>query len=108
MLGIGVASGGTHTTYMLDWGDGPVAPDANETGDSISSARDNQSNRAAVAWIVRAIENQQDDDICVWIGAAGFSAPLSDYVSRRFGPEFNELRQSKKRLEVFIANDAVS
>lgn len=108
MLGIGFDSGGSHTTYALNRGDGPVRTESNECSDSIADARGSRSTRAAINWIMRVIQSQPDDDICAWIGAAGFSGASSTAIHDAFEPFIAELQEEGRNIEILIANDAVS
>jgi N-acetylglucosamine kinase-like BadF-type ATPase len=108
MLGIGFGSGGSHITYAMDRGDGVIVPEANECGDSISDARGARSSAAAIRWIVDVIKSQPDDEICAWIGAAGFSGASAAGIRNAFASYLPEMQSANKNVEVLIANDAVS
>lgn len=112
MLGIGFESGGSRTTYALAAeGDVPQLT-GNEAGSSIASSRDSEAMTAAVDWMMDVVEDQQDDEICVWIAASGFSAPTAMDIRSRFEPRLRALRRQldkdDRSIEIFIANDAVS
>jgi N-acetylglucosamine kinase-like BadF-type ATPase len=108
LLGIGFDSGGSHTTYALDRGYGTVALEANECSESISDARGERSTRAAISWIMRVISSQTEDDICAWIGAAGFSAASAANIRQMFEPHIGDLRASGRNVDILVANDGVS
>ena len=108
MLGIGVDSGGTHTTFSLVRDGVTLEAQGNETSDSISNARGAGSLQATVAWIMRTIAAQDDDEICAWIGAAGFNGAAASYVIEAFTPYIEQARDAGRRWEIFIANDGVS
>jgi len=108
MLGMGFASGGSHTTYAIDRGDGPVTPEGGECGESIADARDPDVRAAAVQWIVDRIIARPESEICAWIGAAGFSGPAEAGFKALFRPFLDRLAHSGKDVALFIANDAVS
>jgi N-acetylglucosamine kinase-like BadF-type ATPase len=83
-----------------------------ETGSSISNARGDRSTDQAIEWILSVIESQPDDDVCAWIGAAGFSASTSSLLEDRFRERLDQLRERfderGRHCEIFIANDGVS
>ena len=108
MIGIGFDSGGTHTTFAYDTGQGPVWPNGNECSDSISNARGEKSMKAAADWIAKRILREDDDEICAWIGAAGFSGASAASFRALFEPAVHQIRKSGKRCALLIANDAVS
>lgn len=108
MLGIGFDSGGSHTTFALDRGHGEVAPEGNECAYSISDARGSRSTKEAISWMMRVIEAQPDDEICAWIGAAGFSGAGASAIRDAFEPHLAEIADWDKNVEILIANDAVS
>jgi N-acetylglucosamine kinase-like BadF-type ATPase len=112
MLGIGFDSGGSRTSYALNRGEGPVHVSGNEAGASIANARDAGSVRRSIDWIVEVIRAQDDPEICVWIGAAGFSASTANSIAEQFAEPMKALGQwmeeQNRHCEVFIANDAVS
>lgn len=108
MIGLGFDSGGTHTTYAVADGTRVDWPDGNECRDSISSARGDESTKEAIDWIHRKIKQRQDDDLCVWIGAAGFSGANASAFRELFAPLVQDVQDSGRRCEVFLANDAVS
>jgi N-acetylglucosamine kinase-like BadF-type ATPase len=108
VLGIGIDSGGTHTSIALDRGEGPFFAEVSQSGTSISKARGDSVTEDAAEWICRAVAAQEDDEICVWIGAAGYSGAGEEWVVDSFERPLQILRQSGKSIEMFIANDAVS
>lgn len=112
MLGIGFDSGGTHTSYALNRGEGGVPSKANEAGDSISSARGERARASAVEWIVDVIARQQDEHICAWIGAAGFSASTARAVVDLFEAPLKRLvarlEEENRHCEIFLCNDAIA
>jgi N-acetylglucosamine kinase-like BadF-type ATPase len=112
MLGVGIDSGGTRTTFAVDNGSGPHVNVDNECGASISDSRNSESVRLAFEWITEIIQEQDDDEICVWIGAAGFDAStakaIGEMSARPVGALADWAQRANKSLEVFIANDAVS
>src|SRR5207249_12088884 len=111
MLGIGFDSGGTHTSVVLDRGRGPEMAQSNESGVSISNARGHRTLSAAAEWITDVISQHLDDDICAWIGAAGFSASTANTIAEAFAAPMNQLRQQLQqhndRRDLFLWNDAV-
>lgn len=108
MLAIGFDSGGSHTTCVMNRGQGPILGLASETGDSISNARGEQSARAAVDWICHVIRGESDTEICAWIGAAGFYGGTAAKFRQLFEAPANRLRALGRDISLFIANDAVS
>lgn len=112
MLGIGFDSGGNQTSFSLNRGEGAISVSGNEAGASIADARDDVSVKLAIEWMVSVIAAQPDEDICVWIGAAGFSAATAHAIANRFAGPLQELRaqldDEDRSCEIFIANDAVS
>jgi N-acetylglucosamine kinase-like BadF-type ATPase len=111
MLGIGFDSGGTRTTYALAGADGLVEAVGNEAGYSIADARDPEALGAAVDWIMDVIEDQADDEIAVWISAAGFSSATAKAIKARFDPRIRSLARTCEReersVQILIANDGV-
>src|SRR3954452_15403327 len=107
MLGIGFDSGGSRTTYSLNRGGEVVRSESSECADSIADARGSRSMRAATAWIAQVLESQSDEDVCAWIGAAGFSGSSAHAITEAFESVVPRLRDTGKNIEVFIANDAV-
>lgn len=111
MIGIGIDSGGSRTTYAIDDGSGTIQI-GTECGSSISDSRDTQSVRMTLEWILDVIESQTDDEICVWIGAAGFAANTARSIGEVFSGPFKalgrRLEEDGRHCEAFIANDAVS
>lgn len=112
MLGIGFDSGGSRTSYSrASDGEANEASD-NEAGWSIADARDPESMAAAIEWIMDVIEDQEADEVCAWIAAAGFSAATARTIRSRFEPRIRNLARLCERedrsVEIFIANDAVS
>lgn len=112
MLGIGVTSGGTRTNYALTRGDGALEVSRNETGASIADARGREGVALVGEWIADVVPSQDDDEMCVWIGAAGFSAATAREIAERLSPSMrllaNRLEEADKQCEVFICNDAVA
>jgi len=112
LLGIGFDSGGSRTSYAFNRGEGAIVVSGNEAGASIANARDASSMGRTVCWIAEVIRSQPDDDICAWIGAAGFSASTSSAIVQEFAEPMRELgkwmEQEDRQCRVFIANDAVS
>lgn len=117
MLGIGFDSGGTHTSYCLENGlDDLPEPEGNEAPLAISNARGIDTIRDAAEWIeevvCHVISRHDDDEICAWIGAAGFSAATAEEIAHSFGRPLERLvkycEQRDRHCEMFIANDAVS
>lgn len=112
MLGIGFDSGGSRTTYALASSTDVQEVTGNEAGASISNSRDRDSMDMAISWIMDVIEAREEEEICVWIGAAGFSAATSKVIASRFEPRINALRrrceEEDRSVSIFIANDAVA
>ena len=112
MLGIGIDSGGTRTTYAVDDGSGPQVHSDNESGASIADSRNAESTRLAFEWIVDVVDEADDDEVCVWIGAAGFDAStaraITDLAARPMAQLAEKAEAAGRHVEVFIANDAVS
>lgn len=110
MLAIGFDTGGSRTTYSIDRGQGPHPQAGNEAGVSLADARGEASTTAAIRWMVDVIGAQEDDEIAVWIGAAGFSASTAVSLRERFREPMRALAEQLdgRQCEVFIANDAVS
>lgn len=112
MLGIGVTSGGTRTNYALTRGEGALEVSRNETGASIADARSRESIAQVGEWIADVVTSQDDDELCVWIGAAGFSASTARGIAERLGPSMRALgrhmEDTDRQCEVFISNDAVA
>ena len=112
MLGIGIDSGGSRTNFAILQEGARDALTKSETGASISTARSQDAIAHVGDWIVDMVDKQQDDDICVWIGAAGFSASTSHAIGNRLAPSMRRLGQlmeeQGRHCEVFIANDAVA
>ena len=82
LIGIGIDSGGTHTTCAVMTGDGRDSVAMTESSSTISDARGAVSTRRAAEWIVSRVLGltQPGDETCVWIGASaqvsGASASL--------------------------------
>lgn len=108
MIAIGFDSGGTHTTYALEHGQGAVWPDGNECADSISNARSDASTRTAIRWIMNVIAQQKAEEICAWIGAAGFYGGNAAKYRALFDQFLVDFRETGKNCDIFMANDAVS
>jgi len=112
MLGIGFDSGGTHTSYALKRPDGPVDVSGSEATASLADARHRSSHADAIDWITEVIEGQTDDEICVWIGAAGFSAATADDTAEQFRRPIEKLaarfEANNRHIEIYIANDAIA
>jgi N-acetylglucosamine kinase-like BadF-type ATPase len=108
MLGIGFGSGGSRTTIAIDRGEGPITPEGNECGESISDARSDQSRIAAMEWISQRIRAQEERELCAWIGAVGFSGASVATVQEEFRPLVQALERNGRSVDLFIANDAVS
>jgi N-acetylglucosamine kinase-like BadF-type ATPase len=112
MLGLGFDSGGTRTTFAVDRGGGPERQSGTEAAVSLSSARGEASTTAAIDWMTHVILDQEDDEIAVWIGAAGFSASTAQSIKEHFARPVREIaarmEQTGRRCDVFIANDAIS
>jgi N-acetylglucosamine kinase-like BadF-type ATPase len=112
VLSIGFDSGGTRTTYALAGEDGLLEALGNEAGYSIANARDPESLGAAIDWIMDVVEDQNDDEIAVWISAAGFSAATSKAIKAKFEPRIRSLtrrcEQEERSVQILIANDGVS
>jgi N-acetylglucosamine kinase-like BadF-type ATPase len=112
MLGLGFDSGGSRTTYAVDFGRGPEDETGNEATVSLADARAASSTDAAIDWMLEVVRIQDDDDIVAWIGAAGFSAAAVGGIQERFDRPIRELaRQLEadgRHCEIFIANDAIS
>jgi N-acetylglucosamine kinase-like BadF-type ATPase len=53
---------------------------------------------------------EDDEDVIVWIGAAGFSAATAGTIQERFSEPLRQFREglNGRQCEIFIANDAVS
>lgn len=108
MLGIGFGSGGSRTTIAIDHGDGPITPEINEFGESISDARGGRSRTEAMEWISQRILALDEPELCVWIGAAEFSGASAATIQEELRPFVKALASSGKDIDLFIANDAVS
>lgn len=112
MLGIGIDSGGSRTNYAVMRAGDEDALTKSETGASISTARSQDTIGHVGEWIVDMVDLQADDEICVWIGAAGFSASTSRTIQERLAPSMRRLAHSMeeqgRHCEVYIANDAVA
>jgi len=113
VLAIGFDSGGTRTTYATTRGGGVFDSNGAEAGSSIADARDPLAFRMAIDWIIDVIEEHSDEDeIVVWIGAAGFSAATASTIKTAFAPRIAKLAEDCDRqnrtVDVLIANDAVS
>ena len=112
MLGIGIDSGGSRTSYACDRGEGAIQVSGNEAGASIADARDGGAIRTAIEWIVDVIRSQDDPEVCVWIGPAGFSASTAHSIVEQFAAPMRDLgvwmEERDRHCDVFIANDAVS
>lgn len=112
MLGMGFDSGGTRTTYAVVGEDGSIETIGNEAGYSIADARDPEALGAAIEWIMDVIDNQEDDEIAVWVSAAGFSAATAKAIKGRFDTRLRALtrrcEQEDRTVQIFIANDGVS
>jgi N-acetylglucosamine kinase-like BadF-type ATPase len=112
MLGLGFDSGGSRTTYAVDYGRGSEDESGNEAAVSLADARAAASTDAAIDWMLEVVRSQDDDDIVAWIGAAGFSAAAASSIQERFDqPIRNLARQLEadgRHCEILIANDAIS
>lgn len=112
MLGIGFDSGGTHTSFALDRGEGYVQTPRNEATWSISDARGDSSSREAVRWISSIVQEQPDEEVCVWIGAAGFAGASIRDIRDLFEGAVSQIADTYERsgrcCEMYICNDAVS
>lgn len=112
-VGIGFDSGGTRTSYAV-WTENGSAHAGSEIGSSISTARTEVSSRTAIEWIMSVIDTQaaESSSVCVWIGAAGFSAPTAESIATQFEAPLRELstrlEERNYACEVFIANDGTS
>lgn len=111
-MGIGVTSGGTRTNYALTRGEGPIEVYGNEIGPSIADAKSLEMVDDVGTWVADVVTSQDDDDMCVWIGAAGFSGSTARTIVDLLEPSMTSLRQTLKnqgkQCEVFISNDAVA
>lgn len=112
MVGVGFDSGGTRTSYAIDRGAGSERQIGTESAVSLANARGEASMRAAVEWMMRIIQDQDDEEVIAWIGAAGFSASTAESIKGHFAEPLRALEAametSGRHCEVFIANDAVS
>ena len=112
MLAIGFDSGGTRTSYAITRGDGVFESNGAEAGSSISDARDALAIQLAVDWIVDVIEEHDDEEISVWIGAAGFSgataSAIRGFFSHRIAKLAEECDRRNRSVDILIANDGVS
>lgn len=112
MLGLGFDSGGTRTTYAAADETGVLDSVGNEAGYSIADARDSETLGAAIDWIMDVVEDQTDDEIAVWIAAAGFSAATAKAIKGRFEPRLRSLgrrlEKEDRSVQILIANDGVS
>lgn len=112
MLGIGITSGGTRTNYALSRGEGALEVSRNETGSSIADARSRETVAQVGEWVADIVSSQDDDEICVWVGAAGFSASTARGIQERLAPAMRslakEMEESDRHCEVFLCNDAVA
>lgn len=110
-IGIGVDSGGTHTTMAVNRLGEIVLTEANESSHSLAESRSSPNRVKAADWIISRILDmtRPGDDVCVWIGAAAgvTSATVRDF-SEIFQPCIGRLSASARDCEVFIANDALS
>jgi N-acetylglucosamine kinase-like BadF-type ATPase len=81
---------------------------------SLSTARDAAANAAAVSWLQTRLAKyiEPESEVCIWIGAAGFSAATVHQFRRLFAPFAEALCERADTvdasLDVFVANDAVS
>lgn len=112
IIGLGFDSGGSRTTYAVDRGRGAESQGASEAAVSIADARGEASTRAAVDWIKSVVLEQEEDDVVVWIGCAGFAAATARAIAERFAPAVREIarhfEQTSRHCEIYITNDAVA
>jgi N-acetylglucosamine kinase-like BadF-type ATPase len=110
MVGIGIDTGGSRTTYAIRRGDGTEARGGSEAGASLADARGADSSLEAIRWMLDVVRQENDDEVVVWIGAAGFSAVTREAIRKRFADhaEAFEKEFEGRRLEILIANDGVS
>lgn len=78
-----------------------------------SRTRGAESVAQAGEWIADVVASQDDDDeICVWIGVAGFSGATARGISERLGPSMRalgkQMEETDRQCEIFISNDAVA
>jgi N-acetylglucosamine kinase-like BadF-type ATPase len=112
MIALGFDSGGSKTSYAVDRCDGAGPQVGTEATVSISDARGGSSTRTAIEWIVSEIATLEDEEVVVWIGAAGFSAATAPALQKQFEEPLAKLSESfearGQQCEIFIANDVVS
>jgi len=112
VIGIGVDSGGTHSTCAVARGEGPPQLSAgDEQSSSISDARGRRSLKATLDWIYRRVlhHTDEEDEVCVWIGAAaGFPGAAFRIIEEEPEEFAQRIQAQRPDCEVFIANDAVS
>ena len=111
LIGIGVDSGGTHTTFAVKYTDEPQKAAMMESSSTLSDARSAMSMRRAAEWIVSRILDltQPGDECCVWIGAsAGIMSTSTSAFEQAFEVPLLQLSARNIDCEIFIANDAVS
>lgn len=111
MIGIGIDSGGTHTTCAVKYADDSLKAAITESSSTLSDARSAISMRRAAEWIVSRILDltQPGDECCVWIGAAaGVMATSTSLFERAFEVPLLKLSGRNVDCEIFIANDAIS
>lgn len=111
LIGIGIDSGGTHTTCAVKYADDSRIAAMMESSSTLSDARSAISMRRAAEWIVSRISDltQPGDECCVWIGAAaGIMATSTSIFEKAFEVPLIQLSGKNIDCEIFIANDAVS
>ena len=111
LVGIGIDSGGTHTTFAVKRGDDSKPAAMAESSSTLSDARSAMSMRRAAEWMVSRVADQvrPGDECCVWIGAAaGIAATTTSVFEQAFEVPLHQLAGRNIDCEIFIANDAAS
>jgi N-acetylglucosamine kinase-like BadF-type ATPase len=111
LIGVGIDSGGTHTTFAVKYSDDAQKTAMMESSSTLADSRSAMSMRRAAEWIVSRILDltQPGDECCVWIGAAaGIMSTSTSALEQTFEVPLLQLSGRNIDCEIFIANDAVS
>lgn len=111
LIGIGIDSGGTHTTFAVKYADDAQKAAMMESSSTIADSRSAMSMRRAAEWIVSRILDftRPGDECCAWIGAAaGIMSTSVSAFEQAFEVPLLQLSGKNIDCEIFIANDAVS
>lgn len=113
MLAIGFDSGGTRTSYAATRGNGVFESNGAEAGSSIADARDPMAVQMAIDWIVDVIEEHlHEDELSIWISAAGFSGATASTLKALFQRRIQKLAEKcdeeDLQVDIMMSNDGVA